>query len=165
MVDSQVQKWIDYATAELDRSPEFFVSAHADEISGGGILSQIEIFDLFSTVTRGVPSAQTRLALPYGYSPGIDTNLPDLALPEVGTSDEPPSVYLFAAGSFSLPGDREEYRCPYTRTPWDDSYAAEYVCSRSMQDRAFGWEFSRTVWVRHIASSRRIDVQGDSSAG
>lgn len=164
MVSSQLQEWINHARAELARSPKFFISAHTDEISGGGVLSRVELLDLLSTVTRMLPSLRARLALPYGYSSCIDTTLPNLAIPNVDTSDEPPSLYLFADGFLSLATDREEYRCPYPRTPWGDSFAAEYVCSRSIQERTLGWEFSRTVWVRRAESSQRPTTRRDGDA-
>ena len=153
MANSRVLEWIAHASDELNQSRGTFVSAHADEISGVDVMSRVAVLDLFSLVARNRPSAShARLALPYGYSSDADTNLPDLAMPARDTSDEPPSIYLFADGFFSFPSDREEYRCPYPRTPWGDSYSSEYVCSRSMRDRALSWEFSRTVWVRHAGS-------------
>lgn len=151
MADSRVLEWIEKASAEMERSPLRFVSSHVDEIPGDRGRSLSENLDLLSTVAQNVlQSVHARLALPFGYSERIDVNLPDLEAVPLGSSTEPPSIYLFAADFYALPRDREEYRRPYAQTPWGDSYMAEYVCSRSLRDRALNWEYSQTVWVRRL---------------
>lgn len=153
MTESHVLRWIEKANAEVGRSPIHFVSSHADEIIGGGGKTLNEALDLLPIVTQNLTRPMhARLALPFGYAEELDVNLPDLAVVPMASSSEPPSIYLFTGDFLSLSSDREEYRCPYAQTPWGDSYTAEYVCSRSLQDRDRNWEYSRTVWVRHRES-------------
>lgn len=76
----------------------------------------------------------------------MDTDLPDIGEVKVGL--EPPSIYIFRPDHWLRPSDWEEYRCPASPSPWGDAYFVEYSCGRSLSERAAGWDFVRTLWVR-----------------
>jgi hypothetical protein len=104
---------------------------------------------VLACVDRLLPAGiRARLAIPFGFVAQLDTALPLLDAPSVS---EPPSIYLFQDEYFSEPSDREEYRRPFSATPWGNGYAAEYVCGRSLRERELNWEFTRTVWVRVLS--------------
>ncbi|WP_295775949.1 hypothetical protein [uncultured Microbacterium sp.] len=96
---------------------------------------------------RLAPEVIVRLALPFEAVASLDLDAPDLRLMRNLSESEPPSIYIMSPGFLDTPHDREEYRLPYSETPWGERFTAEYVCGRSLYERERGWEYSKTVWV------------------
>lgn len=152
MNEQLVSEWVARSAATIESTTSRFTVNHLDEILGeipvGGFGIE-ESLDLLSACSRMLPARmEIRLALPWGVSTALETDLPSLDVLPVLEPYEPPSLYVFSEEHWSTPGDREEYRCPYDAHPWGDDYVAEYVCGRSTQERRLGWEFTKTVWVR-----------------
>ena len=152
MNEQRVSEWVAQSVARIDPATCLFVVDHLDEILGetpdGGFDIQASL-EVLSSCDRRLPSGmEARLALPWGDSVTLETELPSLDRVPVLDPYEPPSLYVFSREYWAMPNDREEHRCPYDGNPWGDAYAVEYVCGRSPRERDLDWEFTRTVWVR-----------------
>ena len=152
MNEQRVSEWVARSVATVDSMTARFAVNHLDEILGeipdGGFGIE-ESLDLLSACSRMLPAGMgIRLAVPWGDTAALETDLPSLDALPVLEPYEPPSLYVFSQDSWSAPDDREEYRCPYDEVPWGTDYMAEYVCGRSTRERILGWEFTKTVWVR-----------------
>lgn len=152
MNENALHQWIREQSGPLSTGRERFSSVHID---GVGLTAPEEAAAGIDALVSLLPSAQQvagtvgtlTLAVPQGLVEDLVLDLPDLA--DVSLDDEPPSFYLLTPRQFMVPPNRDEYRCAYSATPWDAGFTAEYVCGRSLDDRARGWEFSRTIWVRY----------------
>lgn len=147
-----MSEWVARSVATINSMRCLFVVSHLDEILGetpdGGFDIQGSL-QMLSSCDRRLPAGmEARLALPWGDSVALETELPSLDRLPVLEPYEPPSLYVFSRQHWATPNDREEYRCPYDGSPWGEGYAADYLCGRSPRERSLGWEFTRTVWVR-----------------
>lgn len=153
MGEEVIVEWAGRSVAAARRSKQGFASAHLDDI-GATLSSPTSLHEASSLVTRAASAlaaigaaGRMGLAIPVGVSHEIDLRAPGLE-PWPNGNAEPPSLYYFEPSFWAIPGDREEYRCPYPPSDAGDlQVRAEYVCGRSLAERARGWEFSRTVWL------------------
>jgi len=148
---SKAHRWfVEQLRGLSDGAYPYFVSQHVDEIDEAvrdldGSLRLLDSLDALRL--RLAPEVIVRLTLPFEMVQCLDLEPPDLRLMTNLNELEPPSIYIMSPAFLDIPHDREEYRLPYSETPWGEQFAAEYACGRSLYERERGWEYSKTVWV------------------
>lgn len=165
MDEKGLKAWLcDESGTQARREYPYFTSHHIDEIASIKPHTVSDV-DVGLAVLRVVERFRrelsldlwAKLAIPFGDSLTLVTELPDLHNVPVTAPYEPPSLYLFAPRFIEVRQDREEYRCPYPAAPWGADIAAEYVCGRSMYERERGWEFGKTIWVSMLQAAHEAD--------